>query len=192
MPQRFGECQHCLFFLWGAVFLACIVALVVFREPAPEQNPDLKNVRVARGPLKVFRGTGKYYAELNREKAIEFGLEKLYSTVNYLLLAAAAVLGFCVKAVMDASAAARSAGAPPAPPQSRLRLLSILHAGFASGFSIFFGVFAYFYLAEISVTEEFCLTGAVNVCFLSQIGGLVVSAGAILVALTSVVRDLLP
>ena len=80
MARQFGRRQRWLLAAWVAPFLGFFV--FVFIVPEPRLEPEAKQ----RKEVRVYSNP-KYYRQL--EKPAEFGLEKLASAVNYLLLATA-------------------------------------------------------------------------------------------------------
>jgi hypothetical protein len=195
MPRTskgFCKLQITLFVGWILALAVFILALALFPTPKPDTDANL--TREKRGPLKVFTGKGIYYSELSREKAVEFGLEKLYSVVNYFLLATAALLAFIVKSVMDIwtnLVKNPTANGGAAQPGISAQLLLFLHSGIASVLALCCGAMAYLYLPGISNAKEFCLTAEISICLLAQMFMLLFSIVLLTVALANVVRDLI-
>jgi hypothetical protein len=184
MAGQFGRVQRWLLAAWGVPFLCFFV--YVFIVPAPRLQEGAK----PREALRVYSNTG-YYRAL--DKPVDFGLEKLTSVVNYLLLASAAVLGFLTKALTEfRSELAKPEAVPEGVRPGRPQLLLYLHAGIACFFSLTWGVLAYLTLPDITAVETFAVTGFLSRCVTGQIAGLLFAALLVLVALGGVVRRLLP
>jgi hypothetical protein len=184
MAGQFGRVERWLLAAWGVPFLGFFV--FVFIVPTPR----LKDGAKPRDELRVYSNTG-YYRTL--AKPVDFGLEKLTSVVNYLLLVSAAVLGFLTKALTEFRAERiKPEPIPDAVRPGRLQLLLYLHAGIACFFSLTWGVLAYLTLPDLTVVETFAITGFMSRCVIGQIAGLLFAALLVLVALGGVVRRLLP
>jgi hypothetical protein len=209
MPGRLSRKEGWLLAAWAVPFLGFVVVLCYL-------GPQLKDDAKPRENLKVYSNT-KYYRELDRSKAAEFGLEKIFSLVNYLLLATAAVLAFLTKSLMEfrAERVKASTAAPVvSPPRGQLllflhtgvvalapyhssgpprgQLLLFLHAGIACFFSLTCGMLAFLTMPDVAVRATFAVTGQLSWCVVCQIGGLLFSALLLLVALGGMVRGLLP
>jgi hypothetical protein len=196
--EKMGKLHWILVGVWLIVFISFWALLFgLSKKPLDKSAKKLD-------PLRVYSEPDSY-AEVDRQKAAEFSLEKVASVVNYLLLATAAVLGFTAKAIMDLgselakSAATGGAGQvppprpPPAIPLRRGRLLlSLLHAGIVCFLSLMCGLAAYLYLPSVGTYEAFSIGNELRTCVLSQIVLLFVALLFLLIALWAMVRDLLP
>jgi hypothetical protein len=193
MLAKMGILQGILLLGWMIVGISFVVLLgKTSKKPLDDSANKLD-------PLKVYGSERDSYAEVNREKATEFSLEKVASVVNYLLLAAAAVLSFTVKSIVDLrSELAKSAatgGVAPAPPAarpSRTQLLCLLHGGIGCFLSLVCGVAAYLFLPSVGTYKDFSIYNEVQICVLFQIVLLIAALGCLLIALVCVVLDLLP
>jgi hypothetical protein len=184
MTGAFGRMQRWLLAAWVVPFLAFVV--LVFIVPEPKLEPGATK----RTELRVYSKT-TFYREL--EKPAEFGLEKLASVVNYLLLASAGVLAFMIKGLTEFRAARVQGDAIPAVGRPRRgQLLLFLHAGIACFFSLTCGVTAYLSLVDIGVVQTFALTGHLSECVVGQIIGLLFAILLLLVAMANEIRTLLP
>jgi hypothetical protein len=184
MAGEFGRVQRWLLIAWGVPFLGFLLYVFVLPTPPLEECAKLRK------ELRVYSNTG-FYRTL--DKPVDFGLEKLTSVVNYLLLASTAVLGFLTKALTEFRAEqAKPEGVPESMRPGRPQLLLYLHAGIACFFSLTWGVLAYLTLPNITVVETFAITGFLSRCVIGQIVGLLFAVLLVLVALGGVVRRLLP
>jgi hypothetical protein len=153
MAGQFGRCQRWLLAAWVVPFIGFFVfAFIVPERKLEAQAKERKELRVYSNP--------EYYRKL--EKPAEFGLEKLASVVNYLLLATAAILGFMTKALMDFRSERAKGDARPTGQLRRVHYLLFLHAAIACLFSLSWGVLAYLTLPDISVLERFPVTGVLS------------------------------
>jgi hypothetical protein len=175
--------------LWLLGFVGFVVVLAIYPKKSLDDSPSKL------GPLAVYQKSGSY-AEVDRQKAVEFSLDKVASVVNYLLLAAAGVLAFSVKFVTDQraelakAAAAQSAGAAARP--SRVQLMLFLHGGIACFFSLVCGVAAYLYLPGVATAESFSIYNEVGICVMFQLLSLLGSLFLLLLGLADVLCDLMP
>ena len=80
--------------LWG-LYLASFIGFL-YNIPKHEDNPATEIKQ-----LKIFNQQRNTYSLWNREKTIEFGFTQLTTTINYLFIAAAGLLGFVGKSVID-------------------------------------------------------------------------------------------
>jgi hypothetical protein len=152
-------------------------------------EPKLKRTATQRDALRVYSNTN-FFRKL--DKPAEFGLEKLASIVNYLLLASAAILGFMTKSLMELRAERAKSEPSYGGQLRRFHYLLFLHAGVACFFSLAWGVLAYLSLPDIAVVEQLAITGVLSRCVQAQIAGLLLAVIFLLLALGGVVRDLLP
>ena len=184
MTGEFGRMQRWLLAAWAIPFLGLFVFVFIVPERKLEPNAILRR------ELRVFSNT-KFYRKL--EKPAEFGLEKLASVVNYLLLASAGVLAFMTKSFAEIRAARLQSTTVPSFGQAgRGQLLLFLHAGIACFFSLTSGVTAYLSMVDIAVVPTFALTGHLSECILGQISGLLFGVLLLLVAIGDQIRRLLP
>jgi hypothetical protein len=197
MPGTFSTGQKILLGAWGVAFVLLFTLLGCTDGHPPRTFDQTKQLK----DLKLYARPDGTYAEEPRQKAIDFSLDRIAAVVNYLLLAAAGVLAFAVKTVVElraervknsTEAKDGAAKSPPILPPRRAQLLLFLHAGFACFFSLVCGVLAYMYLGELATSESFNLGGHLSVCMAFQALALLGALLLLLTALFGFVRDLLP
>lgn len=93
--------------LWSA-----IAAIAYTQFNIPDNEPDTTNVCADKtdctsdapcclGKLKIYSQGNTHYAEMDREEALKFGLEKIDTTINYLFIAVAGILTLLGKIIID-------------------------------------------------------------------------------------------
>jgi hypothetical protein len=114
--------------------------------------------------IKIFDINGKYYAEWERKEAVKFGFDELLLTINYLFIAAGAILAFIGKSVIE-----------PAIKKERNKYLAsfwviwfLTNCAIGCALSIFFGFAARSMFITIGNKEFFSIYDEIGVSFLFQ------------------------
>jgi hypothetical protein len=165
-----------LFSIWALVFIASLIGLS--QDPKIE-SADLKEIQ----ELKIYNFDKDRYAKWNRADAIEFGISQLANTINYLFLAAAAILGFVAKIMID----------PMVEPKDKRLFhpkisILLMHAAIGCFLSLFYGLYAYLYLPEIADQEGFSIYENVGISAFFQVISLFLAALFLIYALLSAVN----
>jgi len=104
--------------------------------------------------LKVFALDGKHYTTWDQAKAVEYGLDQVNTSIRYVMVAAAALLGFIVKFAADRG--------PWRKVQFGVAFL-LLHAAMGLLFSMVCGFLALQYFTELGTLKEFSIYSEMNV-----------------------------
>ena len=183
MSVQFTASQKFWLFFW-------VVPSLVFIILAQLSHVSLLGAATPLPALQVYSNAENYRVF---EKATEFSLEKIYSVVNYMLLAAAGVLVFVSKTLIELrTERARLDSKSHALRPTAIQLTLTLHVAIACVFSIVWGVIACLSLPDIAFVASFDVSGSLGTYVVGQAAGLVAAAVLLLVALGGVVRDLLP
>lgn len=144
---------------WVVVFIAFII-VVVASPGTPPAKPNETEVK----DIKIYNQDRTRYATWERKEAIRFGFEQLASSINYLFVAAAAIIAFISKIVIEPIV-----GHKPAGPLSRDVLLLLRHAAFGSVLSLFYGFFGYLYFNKLPDTLDFSIYQEIGLAQLFQL-----------------------
>lgn len=129
------------------------------------------------GNVKVYVQGNSSYGELERDDAIEFGLDKIDTTINYLFIAAAGVFALLGKIVIEPLVNGQS-----------IKYLSgwvtwlIINSALLSAFSVISGFVARLTFTSIGSVEGFSIYGDLGVGILNQF--FLVTAAFILLVIT--------
>jgi hypothetical protein len=136
---------------WILIFFLFIY-LLFLREPLPVQSGA-----VGLDELVVYSGGKGQYALWERAEAIKFGFEQLSGSIKYLFVAAAAILGFIskilIEPLIDKKGGYISLGAAAC----------LRHTAIGCFFSMFYGFFGITYLIMLPDSVDFS--------FYEEIGG---------------------
>lgn len=128
---------------WLLIFILFIY-LLFLREPLP-----VKSEAVCLDNLVVYSGGKGQFALWERAEAIKFGFEQLSGSIKYLFVAAAAILGFIskilIEPIIDKKGGHLSSGAA-----AYLR-----HTAIGCFFSMFYGFFGITYLIMLPDSVDF-------------------------------------
>jgi hypothetical protein len=152
--------------LWICLFIALCILL---------SNPAVRSEssEVLLNKIQVFNEDRSGYIEWDREKALEFELDQITKTINYLFVAAAALLALIIKFLID-----------PTIENREIKLFGpvskLLFFNSAMGLvtSMLFGFYGFLYFNNVADQESFSIYGEVGVGSLFQI--LTFSIGALL------------
>ncbi|MGC2238084.1 MAG: hypothetical protein WA584_18125 [Pyrinomonadaceae bacterium] len=134
------------YILWGLFFASFVLLLV--QIPVPSDNSSATRL----DKIKLFNQDRSSYAEWDREKAVEFGLNQIANTFYYLFVAAVGLLAFIAKILIE----------PMVEKKDIKNLTSttatlLFHSGLGCVLSIFFGFYTRLYFNNISDRKEFSL-----------------------------------
>jgi hypothetical protein len=148
---------------WSAfsIWLLVIALFLCWMGFIPDRNDQTTGLLE---DLKVFNQTRTRYAEWKRDEAVEFGLNQVATTINYLFIAAAAILTFVGKTVFEPS----GNGKHPRPLRPSVLLL-LKHSAIGCILSLCFGFFARLYFNNISDMVSFSIYDECGVASLFQI-----------------------
>jgi hypothetical protein len=140
--------------VWGGILLLGLIFLfAVNRKPYAEKE-FLRQVVVNTNSLLLASDKGVRVYELDRAEAIKFSFDQITKSINYLFVAAGALLGLIVKITVE----------PLLDPSKKSVLsdrsiLLLWNGAMACFSSLFFGVVAYEYFPEIATTKIFSIYG---------------------------------
>ena len=169
------------YILWG-LFLG---SFILFLSISPEPYGDKPTNRLDK--IKLFNLDRSSYVEWDREKAIEFGLNQIVNTFYYLFVAAAGLLAFITRILID-----------PIIERKRIEQITsftknlLLHSGVLCLLSMLFGFYSRLYFNNISDREEFSLYDEFGTLALYQILAFVCAAIIFLIALVSISKTNTP
>jgi large-conductance mechanosensitive channel len=101
--------------------------------------------------LRIYSGSKDRVALWDRDKAVEFGLTQVATLINYLFVAAAAILGLVSKILIDPLTSSHKKGKPIQPTAAAL----LKHTAIGCFFSMLYGFTGATYLAQIPDSEKF-------------------------------------
>jgi hypothetical protein len=152
---------------------------------AVEKTTAEKTTDELKDKLKVYSQDKTHYTLWSRDEAIRFALERVDNSINYLFVAAAALLGLIAKFIID-----------PLTDEKRLRLLKsptvqilIRHAAIGCVISISYGFMGYMFFADLGDTERFSIYDQIGAATLCQAVSFVLAAALMLSALALIVKE---
>ena len=165
--------------IWGVVLLLGIVVPLSLNQ---NRNGPPSNHSVL-GDLKVYSQNGARVADWERKEAIKFSLDQVDSSIKYLFVAAAALLGFVIKILVD----------PLLNPQAGSKVISqgsklmFVHSAIGSLLSISCGFLARLYFASLADSIGFSIYDEVGFAVLGQLMAFLLAALLLVTAAISLV-----
>jgi hypothetical protein len=178
--ERFKQIvTWCARIIWVIVF-AYFVFAVVFSSIDRKQKPEEEKL----GDIKVYNLQRERYADWDRGEAVQFGFEQLASSINYLFIAAAAIIGFISKIIIEPLVEAK--GRVPLPP---FALVLLRHTAWESFLSIFYGFFGYLYFNKLPDSKDFSIYEEIGQAQLCQLVSFLIAVFFLLLAVSLIVRN---
>ncbi|HKQ51760.1 MAG TPA: hypothetical protein VJT74_05280 [Pyrinomonadaceae bacterium] len=165
--------------IWILVF-AFFLSTVVFSSVDHTLRADEKKAE----KLRVYNFQRDRYAEWDRDEAIHFGFEQLASSINYLFVAAAAIIGFISKIIIEPLVSEKGRSQLPPFAMALLR-----HTAWGCFLSIFYGFFAYLYFNRIPDSTDFSIYEEISRTQLCQLVSFIVAAFLLLLAVSRLATD---
>lgn len=159
--------------LW-IMYFSSFVMLLYFVEEHKEDHLANKLDKI-----KIYDFKRKNYSEWERDKAIEFGFNQLTTTINYLFIAAGALLGFIGKNVIDPIIEDENTNH-----LSPTVLALLKHSAIACVLSVFFGFYARSFFNNIGDKEKFTIYDDVGISSFYQLLSFFLAAVLITIAVT--------
>lgn len=161
--------------VWALIFISFLVSLSKSGKDEPPTTTEVQE-------LKVYNQQKDRFAKWERKDAVEFGINQLANTINYLFLAAAAILGFVAKILID----------PMVEPKNKVRFrpgisILLMHAALGCFFSLIYGFFGHLYLPMIADRQSFSIYDEVGISALFQIFSLFLAGLLLMIATISMV-----
>lgn len=183
---------------WLTLILCLLWAIVIWVgliKPATlsdELNTDqlkalqpLSSDGVASDELWVLTANRDKYVTLKREEAIKFSLDKIVSSINYLFVASAAVLGFIIKILIDPLLdLTKTASKLSETVKTLLR-----HIAFGCILSIICGFFALAYFNDMAYSRTFSIYQELSFAALGQIAAFSISGILLVVAASAIIKS---
>ena len=129
--------------LWPALFIVSVACVSTLDSPSPSKDP------LTLGDLKVFNSTQTAYGTLERKEAIMFSLTQVNTHVQYLMMAAAALVVFLVKLFPEK--------AIDALPADKLAFATMSNGVIGFSVSLAYGVFSMSYFVQMGTKPTFSL-----------------------------------
>lgn len=163
--------------LWVILF----ATFVIFLALIPEHGDD--NASTVLPDLKVYNQDRSHYANWERKEAVKFGFEQISMTINYLFVAAAALLAFIVKTLID-----------PIVEEKKVEHLTpanmtyLKHSAVGCVLSIFFGFYARLYFNNIGDRIGFSIYDEFGVGSLYQLVAFFLAIMFLMIAVHSITK----
>lgn len=163
--------------VWTFVFL---IGVVLPFSVTPGQPANSQGI----GNLRIYNQNRSQFSEWQRNDAIKFSLDQIDSSIGYLFVAAAALLGFIVKVLIEPyrdnkDQSANSEVLSHVTPGIELMLR---HCAIGCVLSIVCGFVARLYFSRLGDVATFSIYDEVGFATLGQMLGFVVAAVLILIA----------
>lgn len=178
----------CLFWLLWIALIFVFFFNVRPREASdsvtPVTRPQSWAASQKLNDLKIFDQDQGLYAEWDRAEVVKFGLDHVSSSINYLFIAAAAILGLIGKIAIDPLI--------ERPNTKYLRpsiVMLLRHASVGCGLSILFGFFANLYFNNIADRVTFTIHGALGIGAAFQLVAFIFGAALLVLAVGLLLRD---
>lgn len=162
--------------VWILFFIAFILTVVLSPAKHPRKPDETKA-----DDLRVYNFNRTNYASWDRKEAVKFGFEQLASSINYLFVAAAAIIAFISKMVIEPIV-----GEKPRTPLPRDVLMLLRHCALGCVFSIFYGFFGYLYLNKLPDTADFSIYEEIGLAQLFQLASFFVAVMLLLFAVVTI------
>lgn len=170
--------------LWSLILFISIVIPLFQPEREKPPNGEL-------GALKVYSQNRQRYGSWERKEVIKFSLDQVDSSINYLFLAAAAILGFVVKILVNPQLGTGVERKPHSPfVKSMLK-----HTAFGCIISISCGFFARSYFTMLADSADFSIYDEVGLAAFGQLTAFFIAtllmcwAGVSMVDTEEIVRE---
>ena len=165
--------------LWALLILLGIVLPLKLKVERGERPSDKSPL----GPLVIYSQSGQRFSEWDRAEAIKFSLDQVDSSIKYLFVAAAALLGFVIKILidplLDPKAGSTAIGA--------LSKLMFIHTAIGCLISISCGFLGRSYFASLADSPGFAIYDEVGFAALGQLLSFLLAALLLVIATTSLV-----
>ena len=145
--------------LVAAIVILCVAPLAIMPDTSPAAVSKLTNRGVT-----IFNADGTRWFQWNYNDAVKFSLDQVVTTIRYLFAAAAAGMAFIGKILIEPRVGAAQAHGLPRRVQDVLIATVVLWIS-----SLFCGMVAHLYIAEIGTAESFSIYGRVGVYVLFQL-----------------------
>lgn len=174
-----------LVIIWSGILWMGVVAPL---RSSPEHK---KGLTPALGSLLVFGARQEIFAEWDRKEAIKFSLDQIDSSIKYLFVGAATILGFILKVLIEPHVIRKeqSPTTTVVDPISKSTELWLIHSAVGCLISISCGFMARLYFSRLGDIEMFSIYDEVGLATLGQLFAFVAGAIIMLVAATSFLKN---
>jgi len=167
----------------GVIWVLLLILGIV--GPALSNPQHQKGSNAPLGNLIIFGPSGQKFAEWERKEAIRFSLDQIDSSIKYLFIGAATILGFILKVLIEPHVVTKeSAGVVVNPISGKTELL-LIHSAIGCLISIACGFMGRLYFARLADIETFSIYDEVGLATLGQLTGFVVGTIIMLLAAIS-------
>lgn len=161
MPENKNKTWHSLLGIVWLLLIILGIALPLMLNKERVRPPDQKPL----GSLEIYSQNGQRFSEWDRKEVIQFSLDQVDSSIKYLFVAAAALLGFVVKILIDPLLDPKP-GSKPIGPKSKLLFV---HTAIGCLVSISCGFLARSYFASLADSTGFSIYDEVGFAALGQL-----------------------
>jgi hypothetical protein len=170
--------------IWLAIFsLGVVIPVLSSPEHKKGAAPPLQN-------LLIFGSKEETFAEWERKEAIKFSLDQIDSSIKYLFIGAATILGFILKVLIEPHVIKKEQSVTPSTvdPINETTELLLIHSAIACLISIACGFIGRLYFSRLGDIEAFSIYDEVGFTTLGQLFAFVAGAIILLVAAISFLK----